>query len=386
MRIEYVTETWPPEVNGVALTAARAVDHLRAKGHAVRVVRPRQRDEAPRCDDHEWLTAGMALPMYPQLRLGWAGAAALRARWREQIPELVHVATPGPLGWNALRAAQALGIACSAEFVTRFDACAGHYGWGWAQAPLRAYLRHLHAGADVNFVPTAALAQSLAQQGFEHLVVLGRGVDAERFSPRWRDEALRRAWRVGPFEPVLLYVGRLAPEKEVEHAFMAFERWRRHLPRLRFIVVGDGPSRAALERCHPDATFLGVLQGADLSRAYASADVFLHPSRTDTFGNVVLEAAASGLVVVAYDQAAAQAHLRDRVSACLARSDSTRAFDEALLRALAVAHLPTHPMRGQARQAALAADWPQVLARFESQLRLAARRVATRAPTHVRLA
>jgi glycosyltransferase involved in cell wall biosynthesis len=386
VRIEFVTETWPPELNGVALTTARAVDYLRARGHSVRVVRPRQRGEAARCDDQEWRTAGMALPMYPQLRLGWASSTTLQSQWRENVPDVVHVATPGPLGWNAVRAAHALGVACSADFRTQFDAYARHYGCAWAQGPLRHYLQHLHARADVNFVPTAPLATTLAGQGFEHLVVLGRGVDTQRFSPRWRDESLRRAWHVNPFEPVLLYVGRLAPEKGLDLAFHAFERWRRHLPTLRFVVVGDGPSRSALERWHPHATFLGVLEGAALARVYASADVFLFPSRTETFGNVVLEAAASGLIIAAFDQAAARAHLRDRVSACLARSDSARGFEEAVLRALATAHVPSHPMREQARQAALTADWPQVLARFESQLRLAARRVATSAPTHVRLA
>jgi glycosyltransferase involved in cell wall biosynthesis len=372
VRIAFVTETYPPEVNGVALTTARTVAHLRSAGHEVQLVRPRQPQELPRADVYEWRTAGQRLPMYPELRLGWATAAGLQRAWREAPPQLVHVATPGPLGLNALRAARAAGIAASADFRTNFHTFAPHYGFGWAGPLVLRYLRGLHARADVNFVPTQALADHLATLGFERLVVVGRGVDAQQFSPRRRDAALRECWQAGTRDTVLLYVGRLAREKGVSRVFDVFERWQRLMPRLRLVVVGDGPMRDSLQQRHPDAIFMGVQRGGELARIYASADLFLFPSRSDTFGNVVLEAAASGLVIAAYDEAAAHQHLRDGISACLARGDDDLDFDEAAARALWICRAPYHPMRLLARQQALAADWPRVLRRFEVHLRAAA--------------
>jgi glycosyltransferase involved in cell wall biosynthesis len=386
VRIDYVTETWPPEINGAALTTAHTVQHLRACGHAVRVVRPRQPHETARDDDEEWRCAVTRVPMVPDLRLGWATPSSLRARWQRRAPELVHVATPGPLGWSALRAAQSVGLPCSADFRAQLDRYAAHYGLAWARAGVAHYLRCLHAAADLTFVPTTALLKRLADQGFERLAVIGRGVDANTFHPQWRSDALRRSWGAERSDTVGLYVGRLAAEKEPQRALDLFERWRGCLPGFRCVVVGDGPLRAALQRRHPHVRFLGSLRGAALSQAYASADVFLFPSRSETFGNVVLEAAASGLVVVAHDSAAAHRHLRDRISACLARGESAMAFDEAALRGVAVARLASHPMRTLARQAALAADWPEVLARFEAQLRALVWRARTNAAIPARQA
>jgi glycosyltransferase involved in cell wall biosynthesis len=387
VRIAYVTETYPPEINGVALTAARNVAHLRSAGHEVQLVRPRQPQELPRNDEHEWLTAGQCLPMYPQLRVGWASTGSLLHAWRRAPPQLVHVATPGPLGLNALRAAQQAGIACSADFRTNFHTFAPHYGFGWAEPLVLRYLRGLHARADINFVPTQALADHLGQLGFERLVVVGRGVDAEQFSPRRRDASLREAWQVGANDTVLLYVGRLAREKGVDRVFEVFERWQqRLLPRLRLVVVGDGPMRASLQQDHPNAIFMGVQRDDALARIYASADLFLFPSRSDTFGNVVLEAAASGLVIAAYDEAAAHQHLRDRISACLAHGSDDVDFDEAAARALWICRAPYHPMRMMARQAALSADWPRVLRRFELHLRAAAESSSNLVLSHATLA
>ena len=387
MRIAYVTETYPPEINGVALTAARNVAHLRSAGHDVQLVRPRQPQELPRSDEHEWLTTGQRLPMYPQLRVGWASTGSLLHAWRRAPPQLVHVATPGPLGLNALRAAQQAGIACSADFRTNFHTFAPHYGFGWAEPLVLRYLRGLHARADINFVPTQALADHLGQLGFERLVVVGRGVDAQQFSPRRRDASLREAWQVGANDTVLLYVGRLAREKGVDRVFDVFERWQqRLLPRLRLVVVGDGPMRASLQQAHPNAIFMGLQRGDALARIYASADLFLFPSRSDTFGNVVLEAAASGLVIAAYDEAAAHQHLRDRISACLAHGSGDVDFDEAAARALWICRAPYHPMRMMARQAALSADWPRVLRRFELHLRAAAESSSSLVLSHATLA
>ena len=393
VHIAYVTETFPPEINGVSLSAARAVSHLRAAGHQVQLVRPRQRGEAP-CDDaQQWLTAGGPIPMYPELRYGLARVARLRQHWARDprratlagaaTPDLVHVATPGPLAWAALRAARAECIPTSADFRTNFHAYSHHYGVGWLAPLVLGYLRRLHAMADCNFVPTTELAVQLAAQRFERLQVVGRGVDAERFSPVWRDPWLRRSWDVRPQDPVLLHVGRLAPEKNVSLALQTFEQLRVLHPGVRMVVVGDGPQRRALERAHPLARFVGVQIGEPLARHYASADVFLFPSLTDTFGNVTLEALASGLAVVAFDTAAAAQHIEDGISGCLvplpppsaaasaAAPAQAQAFLAAAQRALALAH-PNSPMRLQALRAARRADWDSVLRSFEQRLRAVA--------------
>lgn len=368
VHIVYVTETFPPEVNGVALTAARALNHLRSAGHSVQLLRPRQRGEPPRCDAQEWRTAGGPIPMYPELRYGFATAGTLRQAWQRHPPDLVHVATPGPLAWAALRAARGEGIVCSADYRTHFPAYSHHYRLGWLAPAVRAGLRRMHALADLNFVPTPALAGELATQGFVRLKVLGRGVDARHFAPARRDPALRLAWGAGSSHPVLLYVGRLAPEKNVGLALRCYEQLRRTRPSLRMVVVGDGPQRAALERSHPQARFVGVQRGEALARHYASADVFAFPSLTDTFGNVTLEALASGLAVAAYDTAAAAHHVHDGHSGCLAAPGDETAFFAATERALAQSGLHS-PLRLAAREAALAADWDPVLRELEQALR-----------------
>lgn len=368
MRIAYVTETWPPEVNGVSLTAARSVAWLRDAGHVVQLVRPRQRGEPVRDDQHEWRTRGGPIPLYPDLRFGLAGVGTLRRRWRRFAPALVHAATPGPLGWAALRAARLEGIPTSADYRTHFHAYSRHYGLGWCEAGVLAWLRRLHAQADCNFVPTVRLARQLARQGFERLTVVGRGVDAAAFTPARRDPALRREWRAAAEHRVLLHVGRLAPEKNVQLALDTFEHLRLRTPGLRMVVLGDGPLRRRLEAAHPAVHFAGQQTGDALARHYASADVFLFPSLTDTFGNVVLEAMASGLALVAFDAAAAGAHVNHGLNGLLAPPNGgARGFADAAAEALLHAD-PESALRHAARVHALRQDWAGVLQRFERRL------------------
>ena len=373
MRIAYVCETYPPEINGVALTAARTVQALRAAGHALQLVRPQLPGEPLRRDAQEWHSHGGPIPLYPALRYGWCPPGALRSLWQSGPvrPDLVHVATPGPLGWAALRAARALGLPTSADFRTNLHAYCRHYGLRWLAPVALGYLRRLHAMADATFVPTSELRDQLMACGFERLQVLGRGVDAQRFSPARRDPALRARWQAGAHERVMLYVGRLAAEKNLPLALHTFERLAARHPGLRMVVVGDGPLRESLARAHPQARFVGMQTGDALARHYASADVFLFPSLTETFGNVTLEALASGLAVAAFDTGAAGLHVRDGHSGCLAPPceglDAADAFLGAADRALQAAQ-PGSALRQQARQAALRADWGRVQRRFEQQL------------------
>ncbi|MEP7301707.1 MAG: glycosyltransferase family 1 protein, partial [Caldimonas sp.] len=288
MRIAYVTETWPPELNGVSLTVERTVRYLRSRGHLVELIRPRQPGEERLDASDELRTAGCVIPMYPDLRFGLARAGTLARRFRQSRPDLVHLATPGPLAWAALTAAGSLGIATTSDFRTNFHQYSRHYGLGFLAGPVLALLRRFHNLTRRTFVPTQAARRELAGAGFHHLSVVGRGVDGGRFTTAARSAALRAEWQAGPETPVFLAVGRVAAEKNVELALRAFERARQGRPDLRMIVVGDGPARARLAAAHPEARFVGARRGADLAAHYASADVFLFPSLSDTFGNVVM--------------------------------------------------------------------------------------------------
>ncbi|HEV7912253.1 MAG TPA: glycosyltransferase family 1 protein, partial [Albitalea sp.] len=289
-----------------------------------------------------------------------------RHRFERRPPQLVHIATEGPLGWAALRAAQTLGLPVTSDFRTNFHQYSRYYGLGWLSPVVHDYLRRFHNQAQRTFVPTRALRADLSASGFERLEVVGRGVDTLRFSPDKRSAALRAQWQADD-GPVLLYVGRLAAEKNVELALCAFEAVRLRMPSARMVVVGDGPLRKRLQAEFPDALFAGLQRGEALAQHYASADLFLFPSLSETFGNVTLEALASGLPVVAYDTAAAAEFVEDCDNGLLAPVGAEKAFVAAAC-SLAWQHRHLGAVRAQARRAAMKAQWADVLNGFEAQL------------------
>lgn len=369
MRIAYVTETYPPELNGVALTVERTVRDLRERGHRVTLVRPRQPGEVARRDGQEWLSLGFPIPMYPDLRYGLAFARSLRRSFIAERIELVHVATPGPLCWAAASAARSLGLAITSDFRTNFHQYSRYYRLGFAADFVLGLLRRFHNQSATTFVPTRAMRAELDAAGFERLAVVGRGVDTGRFSPAKRDDSLRASWGAGPDDRVLLVVGRVAAEKNIQLALQSFEAARAVVPNLKLVVVGDGPLRSKLEAAHRHVRFVGTQRGDDLAAHYASADAFLFASLSDTFGNVTLEALASGLPVVAFDVAAAAEYVVDGVDGRLIAADYDAAFIDAtsvLLRAPAASF---DAMRVAARAAGCTAQWNVVLAGFEQHLR-----------------
>jgi len=229
------------------------------------------------------------------------------------------------------------------------------------------YLRDFHNRTAVTFVPCVPLRSELRALGFERVEVLGRGVDSRLFSPQRRSAALRRRWGAGADDPVLLYVGRLASEKNVPLAFDAFAAVRERVPAARMVVVGEGPLQRELRARHPDVHFAGLQRGEALAAHYASADVFLFPSLSETFGNVTLEAMASGLCVVAFAVAAAGELVRDSRSGLLAQPPDHDAFIRAACTA-AAHEVDVTALRRQARQTALRSDWEPVLQTFEQRL------------------
>lgn len=373
MRISLVTETFPPEVNGVARTLEHLVAGLAARGHEVEVVRPRRRDIVD--DDHGYeqvQVPGAPLPGYGRLRFGFFCRGRLLRRWRERPPAVVHVATEGPLGIAALLAARRLGIPVCSSFHTNFHTYGRFYGYGWLLEQAVAYLRAVHNRADCTLVPAADTLEKLERQGFRNLGILGRGVDAQLFSPARRSDELRAAWGTEAGGPVVLYVGRLASEKNIDLVFTAFEAARTACPGARLVLVGDGPKEAALRRANPEAVFCGVRHGEDLATHYASGDVMLFPSVTETFGNVVLEGMASGLPVVAYDYAAARRHITDGVNGLTAPFGDADAFTAAAARLAGEPEL-WRRLGAAARRTAEEASWERIVDQFEERLRGLAR-------------
>lgn len=367
LRVAVVTETYPPEVNGVAVTLQQLVLRLQASNHQIQLIRPRQPlDHKERqAGADELLVRGLEIPRYPQLRLGMPMKRALVAQWSRQRPDLVHVATEGPLGWSAVQAARQLRLPLSTDFRTNFHAYSQHYGIGWLRKPIAAYLRKFHNLADCTMVPSSDLLQDLCAQGFERLMVVARGVDAARFSPVHRSEALRAQWGVAPDQPVLLSVGRLAREKNLDLLVRCWQAMHARQPDLKLVVVGDGPSRNALAQACPEALLVGAQSGDELARHYASADLFVFPSVTETYGNVTPEALASGLAVLAFDYAAAAELIRHGDNGLLAPRGDETAF---LSSAMDMVNNPAlvQRLRERGRATTLTQDWGQIARQVEA--------------------
>jgi len=381
MRVAVVSETYPPEVNGVALTLQRMLDGLRARRHVVQLVRLRQQaDDLPQRARgfHEVLMRGVPIPRYPHLRMGVPCARALEDLWAMQRPDVVHIATEGPLGWSALRAAGRLGLPVVSDFRTNFDAYSRYYGLGWLQRGIAGYLRGFHNRTLTTMVPTPALQRELAAMGFQNLRVVARGVDTTHLNPSKRNLALRRLWGAGDDTLVVLCVSRLATEKNITLLWRAFDAIAQRGIDARLVLVGDGPQRPQLQALCRGAHFAGLRRGEDLAAHYASADLFVFPSLTETFGNVVPEAMASGLPVVAFDHAAAGQLIRHGDSGWLAAPREPVQFVDMVGHAASdLARLRL--MGARARESALALDWQRVIGDLEAVLR---RAVASVESTH----
>ncbi len=361
MRIDIVTDTFAPDINGVAMTLGRLTQGLRERGHRVHVIRTGQKAGAD-----ETVAASVPLPGYPEVRVGLPKPFKLRAKWLQQRPDAVYVATEGLLGKSALNAANALGIPVATGFHTNFHQYLGRYLAKGLEPLAMLYLRHFHSRAQCTLTPSPEMAQRLVSEGIREVHHLGRGVDTLLFSPAKRCESLRHSWGAGPTNPVAIIVGRVAAEKNLELGFETFLRMRAANPATQCVVVGSGPLLAELSRKHPWAHFPGVLTGEELARHYASADVLLFPSTTETFGNVLLEGMASGLATVSFDYAASALHVRHGSNGLKSEMGNTDAFAAMALEALAIR--PHHPLRIRARESAEQHGWDQVVGQFEGRL------------------
>lgn len=370
LHIALISETFPPEINGVANTLGRLCQGLQQRGHRLQLIRPRQAgDLQQQSDDSLLLTRGWPLPGYAGLQWGQSSLHKLLRRWRRNRPDVLYVATEGPLGLSAIRAARRLGIPVVSGFHTNFQQYSGHYGLGLLTRLLTHYLRWFHNRTRTTLVPSASQRVELQRRGFQRLELLARGVDSQLFHPARRSAELRSSWGLGEQDLAVLHVGRLAPEKNLALLQRSFRALQASYPqqRLRLVLVGDGPQRAQLQAALPDAIFCGLQRGEELAAHYASGDLFLFPSLSETFGNVVLEALASGLAVVAYDQAAAAQHIRHGHSGALAMPGDEQAFIEAA-QWLLEDRETLRRVRLNARQHAGKQGWAAIVEQFETHL------------------
>ena len=271
MRILVATDAWHPQVNGVVRTLAMTAEAAKSFGVETIFLTPQS-------------FRTFAMPSYPDLRLALPYRAKIARLIREARPDSIHIATEGPIGVLTRGYCRRRGVPFTTSFHTRFPEYVSarvpvRESWIWSA------LRAFHRGSEAVMAATPALASELRARGFRNVVLWPRGVDTGMFHPRPADLGLPR--------PVFLCVGRVAVEKNLD-AFLDLD-----LPGTK-VIVGDGPARAALSRKYPQAVFLGAKQGEELARAYAAADVFVFPSKTDTFGLVLLEALASGVPVAAF--------------------------------------------------------------------------------------
>ncbi|HZP76337.1 MAG TPA: glycosyltransferase family 1 protein [Pseudolabrys sp.] len=318
MKILVATDAWHPQVNGVVRTLNEVARAARDFGVTVEFITPAEFRSLP-------------MPGYPEIRLAFPPAHEIERRIAEIHPDAIHVATEGPIGHAVRRYCVRRSLPFTTSFHTRFpDYVAQRLPvpprWTWS------WLRRFHGAASAVMAATPTLATELTERGFKNVKLWSRGVDANLFRPRlgWCDLALQR--------PIFLTVGRLAVEKNIP-AFLSLD-----LPGTK-LVVGDGPARAELAQRFPDAVFLGAMQGEGLAAIYAAADVFVFPSRTDTFGLVLLEALASGTPIAAFPVAAP----RDVIG-----QSEVGALDEDLQRACLEA---LEVSREACRQFALTMSW-----------------------------
>lgn len=373
MKICLVTETFPPEVNGVAMTNRRLADGMADRGHRIFVIRPRQKKEGRELSVHdgvsEYTVPGVPLIGYPGIQMGLPVYFRLKRMFEKFQPDVVHVATEGPLGIASLLAAKKLGLPVTSTFHTNFQLYCEDYGAKWLTQTMLRFLRWFHNSCALTFVPSQDLIEDLRKSEFERLFYLGRGVDRKLFDPGRRNDALRKSWGAQSDDaPVAIYVGRAAAEKGIPLAIQAFEALQKRIPEARMVVVGDGPVKEKMQAQFPEVHFAGMRYGEDLGEHYASADLFLFASTSETFGNVVTEAMTSGLVSVVYDYAAGQKFIRDGENGFLAKFDDADDFIRKT-EALADCRDEWEAIGSAARQTTEVIPWSDIIGEFEGHLR-----------------
>ncbi len=368
MKFMIVSDTFPPDINGVARTLQTLALGLSERGHEVHVITTTEGARSENAAHGVQVESVGALPVpgYDGIRLGLTSRRYIAERIREIQPDAMYVAVETLMGCSAIRAARQSGVRVVSGFHTNFHTYSHDYSLPLLKSVAMRYLKWLHNRTARTLTPSESTAVQLRELGIENVGVLGRGVDTNLFRATRRDAALRTSWGASDSTPVAMFVGRIAAEKNLPLAVKAFQQIMQDHPGARCVFVGDGPKAAWLREEHPEFVFAGARTGEDLARHYASADLFIFPSLTETFGNVLTEALASSLVTVSFDYAAARQHVRHAENGFVASLDDADAFLASTRTALA--HWQDMPLRQAARDTAAGLSWSVIIEQFEREL------------------
>lgn len=369
----FVTDTFPPDINGVARTLEVLALGLASRGHCVEVITTTNgaQTENAKHGVRVRCVPSFRVPGYTEARAGLMSTRKLR-RWMEMFrPDAVYVAVETLMGLNSIRAARQLGLPVISGFHTNFHSYAENYHVPFLKSLAARFLRHVHNRTSRTLTPSRSTAEQLRVMGVKNVGVLGRGVNTELFHPKRRDETLRAEWGVADDAPVALFVGRIAAEKNLPLAVKVMQRMVENRPGACGVFVGSGPKSDWLLRHFPQFVYAGARTGEDLARHYASADVFLFPSTTETYGNVLPEAMASGLVSISFDYAAAHELIVPGRNGFLAPWHDEDAYLSAS--AIAFDHWNDVTIRMAARETVSGLSWDSIIAQFERELMFAVR-------------
>lgn len=298
MRIAIITENFLPKLDGVTRTLAKLLEHLQLTGHEVMLLGPDSGMEEYAGAEIVG-TAGLPFPFYPELKFNFFRPLFMR-RLGEFRPDIIHLVDPVILGATGLAAARFFNVPLVSSYHTNLAAYCEHFGFSLLTRPMWSYNRFVHNQCSMTFCPSPSTAAMLRLEGFEHLRIWPRGVDIDIFKPERRSSTLRASWlgNDADSKTVFLYVGRVSWEKNLRLLVQAYHNMDHN--KCHLVIVGEGPASQEMQQELEGlpVTFTGYLSGEELATTYASADVFTFPSRTETFGQVVLEAMASGLPVV----------------------------------------------------------------------------------------
>lgn len=368
LRISVVTETYFPQLNGVSRTLDRLVNYCTEQGDRLQLLIPSYKDNPTRTpqgvEKSEW--SSLALPFYREVLVPLATVTRVERTLADFMPDLVHIATEGTLGRAALLAARRLCLPTVSSYHTNFAQYLQNYHAGFLAPLCWRYLRWFHNSTLATFCPSPSTQCLLEDQGFSNVKIWSRGVDSHRFDPGKRDDELRRSLGVGPDDILATYVGRIASEKNLEMLLQAWRGLPDHDNRF-LLFIGDGPLRERLE-AESDAhvMFIGYRFGEELARLYASSDLFVFPSLSETFGNVILEAMASGLPVVGFKVQGPKDIINNNRTGVFADGISAEALSLAMQNLL-VDHERRRELGRNARDYSITQSWQDIMADLRRQ-------------------
>ncbi len=336
LRISLVTETYFPQVNGVSRTLDRLVQHCASQGDRVQLLIPRYNENSVKLpsnvEKRDWWA--LPLPFYKEVVLPLVSVGTIEQTLKNFRPDLVHIATEGPLGWAALRAAKRLKLPIVSSYHTNFPQYLQTYKASFLEPVCWRYLRWFHNNTLVTFCPSESTRQLIETKEINNVGIWSRGVDSHKFSPGKRDYELRKSYNINPDDILMVYTGRIANEKNLEMLIDAWKLVSSH-QNAHLLFIGDGPLRSRLEAIQaPRTIFAGYRYGEELSSMYASSDLFIFPSLSETFGNVVLEAMASGLPVVAYNVQGPKDIVQHKKNGLLVEKIDAESLSKAMLKLL----------------------------------------------------